>query len=115
MMADSLDANDRQITRAVRHRAGSAEWRPYAENAHRADLPDGWYIFVYKIGNIWRWAVNAPVDPSQDPDDRYRQAEEEGRVGALEPGRTLRDAKKAAETAARGLLSPLTAPGDIHD
>lgn len=114
MMADALDANDRPNTQATRHRAGRAEWRPYSDNAHRADLPGGWYLFVHKIGDIWRWAVNAPVDPSQDPDDRYRQAEEEGRVGALEPGRTLRDAKKAAETAARGPASSPIATGDSH-
>ena len=89
-------------------------WRPYADSAHRADLPDGWYLFVHKINGIWRWAVNAPVDPNQRPDDRYRQAEAEGRVGALEPGKTLRDAKKKAEAVARGSLPAIFKAGDLH-
>ena len=90
------------------------DWKPYATNAHRADLPDGWYLFVHKIGDVWRWAANAPLDPNQDLEDRYRQAEDEGRVGALEPGRTVRDAKRAAETADRGPLSSPIAIGDSH-
>ena len=90
---------------------GRIPWRFYSDNAHRADLPEGWYLFVHRTNGVWRWAVNAPPDPNQNPDDRYRQAEDEGRVGVLEPGKTLRDAKKAAEAVALEQIPSLVAGG----
>lgn len=89
------------------------EWEHFSESAYHTRLSNGWYLLVVKNGQ-WTWNVNAPSGDEDDDDDenaldglgmdpneRLRHKIAEQRCGTLEQGKTLRDAKEAAEAAAR--------------
>ena len=86
--------------------SGQVPWTKYGYgDAHMAELDNGWYLFVVKSAGQWHWNVNAPGGgghlTSEQVEERQRRKDAEGRGGELERGKTARDAKKAAEEAAR--------------
>ena len=70
-----------------------------------ARLDNGWQLFVIKAEGLWRWNVNAAGGGGHrsgaELRERIRRKQAEQRGGTLQRGKTLRDAKKAAEAAAR--------------
>ena len=85
---------------------GPAPWSKYGYgDAHIARLDNGWQLFVIKAEGQWRWNVNAPGGGGHlsgaEITERIRLKQAEQRDGTLQRGKTLRDAKKAAEAAAR--------------
>ena len=85
---------------------GPAPWAKYGYgDAHMAELDNGWQLFVIKAEGLWQWNVNASGGGGHlsgaEVEERIRHKQAEQRSGTLQRGKTVRDAKKAAEAAAR--------------
>ena len=84
---------------------GPAPWAKYGySDSHLAKLDNGWYLFVVKSAGVWSWNVNAPGGgrlSAAEVEERIRRKQVEQRDGTRPRGKTLRDAKKAAEATAR--------------
>ena len=85
---------------------GQVPWAKHGfSDAHMATLDNGWYLFIVKSAGQWSWNVNAPGGgghlTNEQVTARQGLKDAEQRGGTLERGKTARDAKGAAEKAAR--------------